>query len=395
LRYVAEGGKPDDEYDALPLEAIDPFPLPLRLSPDNREFIDAWKHFYNYAYNDMLQAHTDELLTVKKKVLQQQGQNFPNWVLDQLDIETMFANRVAMGTGLRAPRFRWVSFVDALLFPLDNELAKKSNRDYAGFYPGEEKLLQRYLGDLGLKQLPATLNEYETKVVTATLERQKAQGVIALKYEAAYLRLLDFDKPDPAIARATYERFHSGGVAPPSDYKALQDYLFYYIAKEAGRLGLAIHIHIIDGAGSYYRPSGSNPLLLEPVFNDPELRKTNFVLVHGGFPFTRQTISMFGKPNVYADFSAQTFFLYPRALSEVLRSWLETYPDRVLFGTDAFSFGPLIDWPEVAWLSNRTARQALALALTGMMNDGEISRERAMELARMVLRENAIKLYKL
>jgi predicted TIM-barrel fold metal-dependent hydrolase len=104
---------------------------------------------------------------------------------------------------------------------------------------------------------------------------------------------------------------------------------------------------------------------------------------------------MFGKPNVYADFSAQTFFLYPRALSEVLRSWLETYPDRVLFGTDAFSFGPLIDWPEVAWLSNWTARQALALALTGMMNDGEISRERAMELARMVLRDNAIKLYKL
>ena len=395
LRYVAEGGKPDDEYDALPLEAIDPFPLPLRLSPENREFIDAWKYFYKYNHNDMLQAHTDELLTIKKKVLKQQGQNFPSWVLDQLNIETMFANRVAMGTGLMAPRFRWVSFVDALLFPLDNETAKKSNRDYAGFYPGEERLLKRYLGDLGLNQLPATLNEYETKVVTATLERQKAQGVIALKYEAAYLRLLDFEKPDPGTARATYDRFSRGGVAPSRDYKALQDYLFYYIAKEAGRLGLAIHIHIIDGAGSYYRPSGSNPLLLESVFNDPELRKTNFVLVHGGFPFTRQTISMFGKPNVYADFSAQTFFLYPRALSEVLRSWLETYPDRVLFGTDAFSFGPLIDWPEVAWLSNWTARQALALALTGMMNDGEISRERAMELARMVLRDNAIKLYKL
>ena len=59
LRYVAEGDKPDDEYDALPLEAIDPFPLPLRLSPENREFIDAWKLLYTYNYNDMLQAHTD------------------------------------------------------------------------------------------------------------------------------------------------------------------------------------------------------------------------------------------------------------------------------------------------------------------------------------------------
>jgi hypothetical protein len=307
----------------------------------------------------------------------------------------MFANRVAMGRGLTAPSFRWVSFVDALLFPLNNEIAKRSNRDYAGFYPGEEKLLKRYLADLGLKRLPATLNEYLTKVVTATLERQKAQGVIALKYEAAYLRLLDFEKPDRGVAFATYARFSRTGVPPAKDYKALQDFLFYHIAKEAGRLRLAIHIHIFEGAGSYYRPSGSNPLLLESIFNDSELRKTNFVLVHGGLPFTQQVRSLFGKPNVYADFSAQTLFLYPRALSEVLRTWLEAYPDRVLFGTDAFSFGPLIDWPEVAWLSNTTARQALALALTGMMNDGEISRERALELARMVLRDNAIKLYKL
>src|SRR5678816_2355672 len=149
LRYVAEGDKPDDEYDALPLEGIDPFPLPLRLSTENREFIGAWKHFYSYDHDDMLQAHTDELLAIKKKVLQQQGQNFPNWVLDQLNIETMFANRVAMGRGLTAPSFRWVSFVDALLFPLNNEIAKRSNRDYAGFYPGEENLLKRYLGDLG------------------------------------------------------------------------------------------------------------------------------------------------------------------------------------------------------------------------------------------------------
>ncbi len=101
------------------------------------------------------------------------------------------------------------------------------------------------------------------------------------------------------------------------------------------------------------------------------------------------------KPNVYADFSAQTFLIYPRELSGVLRNWLEAYPDKILFGTDAFSFGPEVDWPEVAWLSNTTARQALALALTGMMDDHEITRDQAIKLARMVLRENAIKLYQL
>jgi len=395
MKYVANGEKADDEYDALPLEAIDPFPLPTRLSPVNPEFINAWKLFYNYDHNDMSEAHINELLVTKKKLYEREGENFPNWVLDKLNIETMFANRVAMGRGLTPPRFRWVSFVDALIFPLSNETAKKSNRDYAGFYPGEEKLLKRYLADLGIKTLPATLDEYASKVVTATLEHQKQQGVIALKFEANYLRLLDFDKPDPQRASLVYARYIRGGEPSPADYKVLQDYLFHHIAKEAGRLGLAIHIHTLDAAGSYYRATGGNPLLLEPTFNDPELRKTNFVIVHGGLPYTRQVISMFGKPNVYADFSAQTFFLYPRALSEVLRSWLESYPDRILFGTDAFSFGPAVDWPELAWLSNTSARTALAMALTGMMNDGEITRERALELARMALRENAIKLYKL
>lgn len=42
LKYVAAGEKPDDEFDALPLDAIMAFPLPVRLSPTNPEFIRAW-----------------------------------------------------------------------------------------------------------------------------------------------------------------------------------------------------------------------------------------------------------------------------------------------------------------------------------------------------------------
>jgi predicted TIM-barrel fold metal-dependent hydrolase len=229
--------------------------------------------------------------------------------------------------------------------------------------------------------------------VTPTLERQKRNGVVALKYEAAYLRKLDFDDPDEARARATYARFVGGGEPPARDYKALQDFLFFYIAREAGRLGLAVHIHCFEGAGGFYRQTGSNPLLLETAFNDPNLRKTNFVVIHGAYPYTKEMGSLITKPNVYADFSAQTFFIYPRELSGILRNWMETYPDKILFGTDAFSFGPAVDWGEVAWLSNSTGRQALALALTGMENDREIDRGRALELARMVLHDNAAKLY--
>ena len=393
VKYVAEGEPADTEFDALPLDAIAVFPLPVRLGPGNPEFIRAWHDLYGYKHSDMSEAHVHELMNAKQAITKQKGEGTPAWVLDQVNIETMFANRVAMGRGLSAPRFRWVSFDDALIFPLSNEAQKRFNQDYKGFYPAEEKLLKRYLADLNVRAMPATLDAYLKQVVSPTLEHQKRNGAVAIKYEAAYLRKLDFDNPDEAKARLTYFHYVRGGEPPANDYKALQDFLFFYIARECGRLGLAVHIHCIEGAGGFYRQSGSNPLLLETAFNDPSLRKTNFVVVHGGYPFTKEMGSLMSKPNVYADFSAQTFFTYPRELSETLRNWLEFYPDKILFGTDAFSFGPEVDWGEVAWLSNTTARQALALALTGMMNDGEIDRTRAMELARMVLHDNAAKLY--
>src|SRR5204862_7999276 len=73
LKYVAAGEKPDDEYDALPLEAIEAFPLPLRLSPTNPEFIRAWHDLYSYAYKDMSEAHVAELLKTKRRVMLECG----------------------------------------------------------------------------------------------------------------------------------------------------------------------------------------------------------------------------------------------------------------------------------------------------------------------------------
>jgi uncharacterized protein len=395
LRFVAEGDKPDDEYDALPLEGLEPFAMPPRINPGNPEYIGAWRAVFGYNHGDMSEAHVKELLAAKQRTMRERGDQYPAWVLDQIGIETMFANRVAMGRGLKPPRFRWVSFADPLMFPLNNDAARRLNPDYRAFYAGEEKLLKRYLAESKVEALPATLDEYLKKVVTATLERQKRDGAVAVKFEAAYLRSLDFDDAPEAEARRVYAKYAKGGEPPPAEYKSLQDYLFRYLSRESGRLGMAVHIHSIDGAGSFYKQSGSNPQLLESAFNDVGLRKTNFVIVHGGYPYTRQTTSFMGKSNVYADFSAQTFLLYPRALSEVLRNWLEFYPDKVLFGTDAFALTPEVGWEEGGWLAIATARQALALALTGMMDDGEITRERAIELARMVMRDNAIKLYSL
>jgi predicted TIM-barrel fold metal-dependent hydrolase len=393
VKRVVGPGEEDHEYDALPFELLEPFPLMARIRPDNLEYTAAWRALFGYKYADMSEAHVRELGETKARVRRERGDGYPAWVLDQLGIETMLANRVAMGRGLVPPRFRWVSYIDPLVFPLNNEAAKRRNLDYRAFYPAEEKLLKRYLTDLKLNTPPATFAEYLSRVVTPTLERQKREGAVAVKFEIAYLRSLDFAGAAQSNASRVYGRWVKGGEPPAADYKLLQDFLFRYVSREAGRLGLAVHIHVFDAGGGSYVQSGSQPVLLDSVFNDVTLRKTNFVIVHGGYPYTRSTAGMLSKPNVWADFSAQNQLLYPRALSEILRNWLEYYPEKILFGTDATpSFGE-VGWEETGWLATETARQALALALTAMINDGEITKERAVELARLVLRENAKKLY--
>jgi predicted TIM-barrel fold metal-dependent hydrolase len=394
LRATREGEE-DREFDALIPDTLEPSPLPVRLRPDNPEFAGAWSELWGF-HHDMgsTEVQAREVPAARLRVMRDRGDKYPAWVLDRLNIEVMFANRVAMGRGLTPERFRWVSFDDALILPLSSAAVRKIHPDYAAFYPGEDALLKRYLSDLNMKTVPATLREYTARVVTPTLERQKREGAVAVKFEAAYLRALDFADASETEASRVYTRYARGAGAPTAaEYKPLQDYLFRYVAREAGRLGMAVHIHTGAGVGGYYGVSGGDPLLLEPALNDPSLRKTNFVLIHGGWPYARHAAALLDKPNVYLDFSAQTFFLYPRELAENLRAWLERQPEKVLFATDAFLFSPEIGWEEVGWLSNKTGRDALALALTAMMRDGEITRARASQLARMVMRDNAATLY--
>jgi predicted TIM-barrel fold metal-dependent hydrolase len=283
------------------------------------------------------------------------------------------------------------------------------NPDRVFFFSREEMLLKRYMTEAGVKALSTDFDLYLQKVITRTLEKQKAAGAPAIKFEAAYLRALDFAPATEEEARAVYGEYVAsapqnaqthgvsgtpGQAAPDAArYKKLQDYLFQYIAHEAGRLGMSVHLHTGNGCGGYFKLAGANPLNMEGAVTNPALRKTNFVLIHGGVPFTKEMAFELGKPNVYTDFSEMTALLSVRALGENIRYWLELYPEKVLYGTDLAPGDGATDWEENGWLTNDVGRRALALALTGMMHDGEITRARALELAHMALHDNAARLY--
>src|SRR5499433_2041785 len=170
-RVVAAGEK-DDDFDALPCDPLEPTDPPTMARPDNPRFLEAWQKLYGYKYNDREPAHVRELLATKKRIAEQQGDGYPTWVLDQLGIEYMFANRVAMGRGLSAPRFLWVPFDDALMAPLAND-AMEDTPDRKAFYGREAMILKKYMTAAQVTALPGSLDEYVAKVITPTLEEQK------------------------------------------------------------------------------------------------------------------------------------------------------------------------------------------------------------------------------
>ena len=210
---VAQGRPADTDFDALPLDGIPPFPLPWRITLDNPEWGNVARALYGLEPRDSGQA----LIDGRARRMASEGAQFGDWVLDQTGIDVMLANRITMGPGLEAPRFRWVPFDDALMLPLDIRGEAARTPDTRSLYPKEAAILARYLKDLGLKQVPVSLDDYVARVVRPTLDRQRQAGAVAIKFEAAYLRPLDFDDPNPQAARAVYARYARGGTPTHAD----------------------------------------------------------------------------------------------------------------------------------------------------------------------------------
>ena len=381
----------DPNVDAMisPPEASSAF----RLRADNPELIAASKALFHYPYDDNSPEHLQWLVKEKARLKQEQrGYRYFDVILDRLNIEQAVANRVELGPYLSPKRFLWVFFVDSLLFPFNNQAVMARNGDLAVYVPLQEKKLIHELAQENLHQLPATLDEY-LRFATRLLEDNKQHGGVGIKFEIGYFRSLRFDDPPKQKAEAVYEKYRNGGTPSEQEYRDFQDYLFRYLIGEAGRLHLPVQIHTAVGIGDYYSVSGSTALQLENVLRDPRYSSTTFVLLHGGYPFQEQAIWLTTRKNVYLDSSLMGLYLYPADLRTVLRHWLLLFPNKVVFGSDAFPFSDAVGAEESYWIAVRSARVALAAALTEMVLNREVTEEQALAFAHGYLHDNAARLY--
>jgi predicted TIM-barrel fold metal-dependent hydrolase len=184
------------------------------------------------------------------------------------------------------------------------------------------------------------------------------------------------------------------GFGPFEAEPEFQDFIFRHLIIAAAALKLPVHIHTSFGGGDYFNLRGVNVLNLEHVVRDPKHRLTTFVLIHGGYPYDREAMLLASMKNVYLDSSATELMLYPTEFKNVLRRWLEVYPEKLTFGTDAFPYNEALGVEEVYWMGVHTTRTALAAALAEMIAAREISEPQALTIARGYLHDNAAALYR-
>jgi len=365
----------------------------LRTRDDNPELIVAAKALFGYPYSDLSQEHAKWLVAKKEELKKQYpGTAYFNLILDKLNTESSVANRAMMADYLDPKRFPWVFFADSFMWPFNNEREAARNPDVGVFIPLQEKMLHRWMLQENVNKLPTKFSDYLEFIVRVLVDNQK-KGGIAMKFEVAYFRPTTFSDPTRQQAEDIYQHYASGGIPSEKDYRTFQDFIFRFLLNLGGRLRLPVHIHSAIGIGDYFNLSQSNIMNLEGVLRDPRYRDTTFVMIHGGYPLEREAIWLAAMKNVYLDSSEMELILYPSAFKDTLKMWLETFPDKITFGTDCFPYNQVLGAEESYWLGAESSRQALAAALAEMISENEITEARALEFAHAYLHDTAVKLY--
>jgi hypothetical protein len=380
---------PDVDAMAAPPDASEA----LRTRDDNPELIAAAKALFGYPYTDLSPEHAKWLVAKKAELKKQySGTAYFDNILDKINTESSVANRAMMPDYLDAKRFPWVFFADSFMWPFDNTRETARNPDEGIYIPLQEKMLHRWMQQENAAKLPADFDDY-LKFISRVLGDNRTRGGIAMKFEVAYFRPTTFGDPSREEVADLYHRYVNGGIPSEKEYLTFQDFIFRYLILEGGRLHLPVHIHTAVGIGDYFNLSKSNIMNLETVLRDPRYRSTIFVMIHGGYPLEREAVWLAAMKNVYLDSSFGELAQYPSAFKDTLKMWLETFPDKITFGTDCFPYNEVLGAEESYWLGAQSSRMALAAALAEMISENEISENRALELAHGYLHDNAVKLY--
>lgn len=232
-----------------------------------------------------------------------------------------------------------------------------------------------------------SLLDYQ-RVLRKAFLRGFDSGMVGVKIALAYKRNLKFENVSKERAEKIFSRLTTNSPVDAEETKALQDYLLHRILDLVDEFDLPVQIHTGLHAGNGNDITNSKPTHLVNLFT--EYPGIDFLLFHGGYPYGGELGTLAKNfPNVYIDM-CWTYVISPSYSERYLHEWIETVPANKILG-----FGGDYSFVEAVYAHSVMARQIIAKVLTAKVRDQYLTEKEASNIARMILRENAMRVFKL
>jgi len=226
--------------------------------------------------------------------------------------------------------------------------------------------------------------------------------IYAVKIWLAYRRSIFFEKTTYAEAEKTFNEIYKQNSFKRIDIsgtrltfpegisfkeaKPLQDFMVHEMIKLAIKHKLPLQIHTGIHEGNENIINNSNPTNLTNLFL--EYKEAKFDIFHAGYPFLEETAAIVKNfQNVYVDL-CWLHILSPSTARRVLYEWLDTLPVNKILG-----FGGDYTFIEGSYGHSVIARRNIIRVLQRKIDDGIVTLDEAVKIAKRLLRENAIELF--
>jgi len=183
--------------------------------------------------------------------------------------------------------------------------------------------------------------------------------------------------------------FADAKAGNPEGYMKLYTALFTATMLQCQELKVPVHLHAGITGGFWNGPvSNTDPFLLAPFLRRPEFLRTTVVFLHGAYPWIQHAAMMaHALPHVWVDMGWATPWVSLRIV-ECYRDLIGVAPlSKLMIGSGGHGT------PEIAWLSATIAKIALGEALGDAVRLGLMSQSQAERAGRMILHDNAARLY--
>lgn len=194
---------------------------------------------------------------------------------------------------------------------------------------------------------------------------------------------------EPVWQDAAEAAFAGAKHGDPAARKTLYAAVFTATLLACRELNVPVHVHSGFTGGLWSGPiHDADPFLLAPFLRQHSFLQTKVVLLHAGYPWSKQAGQLaHALPHVWVDMGQITPWASLRIVEcyQDVMAWAPL--SKIVIGSGGHGT------PEIAWLAAKTARVALAEVLGRGVRLGLIARRTAERTGKMILHDNAARLY--